>query len=399
MVYVISGVAFTGNKGASGMAEAIIQNLSARNPQNNFYIYTYYPCQDTKKNLYDNVTLIDATPIAVVMNVLFALWAVCCIFLKLPAFFYKKRSLIKAILRADYWLDTSGISFSDGREKYLIYNVLSLLPALILKCRIVKMPQALGPFKNKINRYCSSLVLPKMKLICARGAATCNYLKDLGLKNYSFYPDIAFSLKTSPLDKQNISSYIDLSYKQFIGLSPSQVVYRLCNKNGIDYLKILKDVTEKLIEKNYKVVVFAHSIRTQTKKTHNNDLPLIKKFAEMLEDHDHLCFVEKDHTAAELRELIGSFDLLIASRFHAVISAICTYTPVITLGWSHKYEEVLSEFGIGDYAVSYNDLCSGKLLALIDKTERAKHEIKLRIKNNLPKTKDKIEELYSVITQ
>ncbi|MHC4130734.1 MAG: polysaccharide pyruvyl transferase family protein [Planctomycetota bacterium] len=399
MVYIISGVAFTGNKGASGMAEAIIQNLSARNPKNHFYIYTYYPRQDAKLKLKNNVTLIDATPKAVMLNFFVALWAAFCIRIRLPDFLYKKHNLTKAILESDYWLDTSGISFADGREKYLIYNVLSILPAIILKCRIIKMPQALGPFNNRINRYCSSLVLPKMELICARGLTTCNHLKELNLNNYLLFPDIAFSLQTSLEDKQAISGYIGPSHKRMIGLSPSQVVYRLCETKAFDYLQILKDVTEKLIDKDYKIIVFAHSIRTDTKKTHNNDLPLLEHLAKMLPKHDNVSFVQKDHTAAELRELIGSLDLLIASRFHALISAICTCTPVITLGWSHKYEEVLNDFGISDYGMDYNDLCSEKLLALIDKAEREKKEIILRIKDNLEQKKNEIEELYSLISQ
>lgn len=207
MVYVISGVAFTGNKGASGMAEAIIQNLSSYDPDNRFYVYTYCPRQDAKVNLYDNVTILGATPKAVVINFFLALWSTLCIFLKLPGFFYKKHRLTNAILESDYWLDTSGISFVDGREKFLIYNILSIWPAL------------------------------------------------------------------------------------------------------------------------------------------------------------------------------------------------CTSTLVITLGWSHKYDEVLEQFGINDYSVNYNEICEEKLLALVEKAQGARDGIVLRIKNNLPQVKEQLKQLYSSISE
>src|SRR5690606_10814811 len=34
-------------------------------------------------------------------------------------------------------------------------------------------------------------------------------------------------------------------------------------------------------------------------------------------------------------------------------------TPLLVIGWSHKYAEVLAPFGLADYAMAYADLESG----------------------------------------
>ena len=127
-------------------------------------------------------------------------------------------------------------------------------------------------------------------------------------------------------------------------------------------------------------------------------MPLLIQLAQILGKNDDIRIVDKDLTASQLRELIGSFDTLIASRFHALISAICTSTPVITLGWSHKYDEVLEEFGISDYSVKYNEISEGKLLALVEKAQVARDDIALRIENHLPQVKEQLKKLYSSIS-
>jgi polysaccharide pyruvyl transferase WcaK-like protein len=398
MNYIISGAAFSGNKGASGMAEAIIQNLSARSPGCNFNLYTYYPRADERLNRYDNVRLLDGSPHAVVFNLVFALWAKFCILLRLPGCFYKRHGLVRAILEADYWLDASGISFADGREKFLIYNVMSIFPALLLGCRIVKMPQALGPFEGKVNRFFASFVLPRLELVCSRGEVTSGYLEGLGLQNYCYYPDAAFSLISGEGEREAAGRYVEFVDKRIVGVSPSQVVYGLCEKMGIDYLGVMSEVVDELAGRGYGVVVFAHSVRVCSVKRHNNDLPVLKDFRRRV-GRDDVSFVEDELSAGELRELIGMFELLVGSRFHALISAICKRTPVVTIGWSHKYEEVLAEFGISDYVIDHKDLSVEGIMRLVDMAFEESGFIKGNIEGKLGGVAARLDELYGRLSE
>lgn len=399
MRYIISGVAFTGNKGASGMATAIIQNLTEADPDNRFHVMTYYPVADSRLPLAANITLLSATPPAVVLNCIAACWAAFCRVLRLPECLYIKNKTVQAIVQADYWLDTSGISFVDGREKFLIYNVMSILPALLLKCPVVKMPQALGPFNGKINRLAARCILPRLKFICARGRKTYEHLETLSLKNYESYPDIAFSLKTSDADKQAAQKIMTASDKKIVGISPSQVVFKLCQKKKIPYFKLLKETVEKLLHEDYQVVIFAHSSRPDTEKRHNNDLPLLNEFSETLPPHPNLQVITEELSAAELRELIRIFDVLLGSRFHALVSAIATLTPAVMLGWSHKYAEVLEDFEMGQYSIDFADADSEKLTALIHQIEADKDKIIDNIKKSLPSIHDRMKALYAQLSQ
>ena len=61
------------------------------------------------------------------------------------------------------------------------------------------------------------------------------------------------------------------------------------------------------------------------------------------------CFVPNEYLSAEaVWSLTGCFDLLLASRFHALVFGFSQGVPAAALGWSHKYEELFSLFGWKD---------------------------------------------------
>ena len=367
MNYIISGVALSGNKGASGMADALMQNLAIINPDNKFFVFSYYPKTDRQQTSPENCQIIDGSPKMVVILFFLSLWAVFCRLLHLPKSFYRCNSVMKAVIDCDYWLDASGISFVDGREKFLIYNVLSLMPALTTATPVIKVAQAMGPFNGFINQLFARLILPRLKMICARGSQTKAYLDTLCLDNVKEYSDIAFSLHSDTPPSKRVAEILNQAPAPVIGISPSQVVWQLCQKQQLDYLEILKECAVKLLDAGFFVVVFPHSARLGSEKTHNNDLPLINRFASMLPgDNANLRVVRDELSALELRHLIGGMQLLIASRFHAIISAMATGVPSIVIGWSHKYTEVLAPFELNDFVLNYGELSAKSVL---DKVE------------------------------
>lgn len=173
------------------------------------------------------------------------------------------------------------------------------------------------------------------------------------------------------------------------------MMYGLCEKKHIDYLALLASHIEMLFEQGNEIIIFPHSVRINTQSTHNNDLPVIEKLIKIIPSHIQFTLVEKDLSAAELRALIEGCDLLVASRFHALISALAVKTPVLVLGWSHKYREVLKQFGLERYALTFDNMEIKKLNNLYSLMKDKEKEIKLDVEKALGVTVEQCQEFYS----
>ncbi len=378
--YFITGTAFTGNKGASGMATALIQNLQGAD--RNFIVMSYYPASDANRPLPVACELADGSPAGVVKLFFPSLWALCCRALHLPGALWKHGLLKRLAEPESCVLDASGISFVDGREKFLIFNILTLFPALAAGTRIVKVAQAMGPFEHKLNRLCAKTVLPHLDWVVARGDQTRAFLEELHLRKVRIeqFSDIAFSLRCTPEDARAATKILEhAAGRKIAGISPSQVVWKLCESKGIDYLAVMREVTEALLADGYYCVVFPHSARENTGKTHNNDLILLKRFHAMLPENPSLLKLEAELEAGVLRELIGRFEFLVASRFHAIISAMATGVPAVVIGWSHKYQEVLAPFELAEFVLGYEDLTAAAVLDKVRKAAAERETLSTRI--------------------
>jgi polysaccharide pyruvyl transferase WcaK-like protein len=167
----IIGSALSGNKGAAAMLESAIQTLDERVPGVQFTLLSMYPEEDSRQNSHPALEIVPASPrqLGVTINLLGLIYRV------LPPsrrLLVRRSRAIRALVQSQVLLDQGGITFTDGREKFLLYNVASILPALFVRTPVVKCAQAIGPFTHPLNRAAARLFLPRMRTIVTRGAIT-----------------------------------------------------------------------------------------------------------------------------------------------------------------------------------------------------------------------------------
>ncbi|HMS23220.1 MAG TPA: polysaccharide pyruvyl transferase family protein [Candidatus Saccharibacteria bacterium] len=393
MKYVIGGsAAFYGNKGAAAMLEASVQSITAKDQKAEFTLFSLYPEKDRKQNTYKNLSVLSTKPVylALVVNPL-ALLHKILIPLR-PVI--RKNNHIKALYDCDVYLDEPGISFVDGREKFLIFNVASILPPILMNKKIVKCAQAMGPFNNPINRFFSKLLLPRITHIMARGSQTKKYLQVLNLTNVTPASDYAFLLKISEQEKkvaQKILTKAKLSpslNKNYLVICPSRVVEKKCDKLGVDYAGVIADFLNAKNLENQKFIIMAHAAREGSEKPHNNDLPLCKKIFELVDDKNKTVFFNQEISAQAQRYIISTVSACLVSRFHAMIASLSVGVPVGVIGWSHKYKEILSQFGLEKYAIDLKNLNEKSLGKIYEMTKKDNEKIKSSIKNNIESVKN-----------
>lgn len=386
MKYVLIGSHLDGNKGAASMLEAAVQTLRSADPTASFSLLSVYPEGDRALNEYESLDVLraDALYLGVVINSLALLYR-----LLPPLRRLLRRNLqIRAIAEADVFLDQGGITFVDGREIFLLYNLASILPALFIGTPVVKCSQAMGPFKGRLNRLCAKSVLPRIERILARGERSRQHLNELGLSNVDLVADYAFALDVTQLAAAEAQKALDgtgFSRESVnIGVFPSEVMRKKLAADGLSYEKLMVELIEKItLEFEACVYLIPHSIR-RTEKRHNNDIPVCDDIYAALKDKSSCVYLKEITSAQQIRYAIGKMDCVVVARFHAMVSALATATPVFVTGWSHKYQEVLDMFNLSHSALHESDLSLDAAMRGIREMVERKEIIRAQISSALP---------------
>jgi polysaccharide pyruvyl transferase WcaK-like protein len=146
------------------------------------------------------------------------------------------------------------------------------------------------------------------------------------------------------------------------------------------------------VGQGHHILLFPNAVRARhMDRLRNNDLPVIRDVIHRLaangDDLSRLTGIDCDINTRSIKRLIQACDLVLVSRFHAMIAALCEAVPVIVLGWSHKYLEVMEPFGMADKVFDYQAFSSVELTEMVTDTLARRTEISARIESNLPEIK------------
>jgi len=386
----IIGVTLSGNKGAASMLQSGVESISRLMKDARFGVLSIYPADDRKANRDERVEIISAKPVALLIAVPLAFLWWLLVRLRLPPGPLRRNRILATLHRSALLIDMGGITFSDGRGIVLAYNVACILPALLVGKPVMKYAQALGPFRTFLNRRLAKLLLPRLAVIAARGEITQGHLYELGLTNVVLCADAAFALDdasaTIALEANLATQALDrFEGKKLVGIAASSVVRAYCQRRGIDYCQVLADFADRITASGrYGVWLIAHAVHPSKKGGRTSDVNTCQTIYDLMENKSHCQLVLKDHPPTTLRAIIGNCDYFIASRFHAMVSALAKGVPVLVTAWSHKYREVLAMFDLEDWAVGYHGLTTASLLERFEALAGNEDQVRARIARYLP---------------
>ena len=398
---IIAGTLY-GNRGAQAMTETVIGKVREHDPAATFTIFSYYPSADRRLCTDPQVAVHSATPKALVLR-LFPLALLFGLLRRIvgSGVLRLAPSDIRRLAESTALVDVAGVSFIDGREKFLPFNVLTLFPAWALRVPIVKLPQAVGPFGHPVNRLAARLVLPRVRVLWARGARTKEHLARSGIRGlrYAQADDIAFAHRSEYSLTDECGPEIDAllgtivrrratdGVRGVVGVCPSSVVAVKSRAEGGRYEPVLADLVRDLAEAGYQVVLFPNATRAEdTSGERNNDLPVIRRVLSAVGAVEGPApfAVDLDVNATAVKQVIAACDAVLVSRFHAMVGALALGVPVVVLGWSHKYAEVMARFGLEEKVTDYKRLSGNDLRVAVEKTVTDRERVTEAIRNGLP---------------
>ena len=369
----ITAASYSGNKGAAAMLQSSLGQLwDIYGERLNVRLMSVYPSSDKEQVPFDFVEVVSQKPeqlvfLAFPLAILYRLFKWIAPVKKLIS----QNRIIRSYIKTDLVIDEAGISFVDERGFVMnTYAFICMAVPLLVGTPVVKYSQALGSFNNPWNRFLAKWILPKIKLICARGQITDDNLRSIGIKkNVKICADGAFTMRDDPETTKLVDKETETSSfwkEKVIGVSVSSVVDKKCRSMGIDYRNVMTEFINYLTSSGLNVMIIANAARIDSSKPRNNDLMVCDDVYERVDNKERVLWIHKEMTPEEIREYIGRCECIVASRFHAMIGALQRKVPVLLVGWSHKYQEVLDMFGIGRYANDFSTLDTGNFIKTFD---------------------------------
>jgi colanic acid/amylovoran biosynthesis protein len=387
------GAALSANKCAAAMLRTVVEVLPEHLGPCRFAVLSTYPDADGPRADQASTRVVPLRPVELVFPVLPLLllgWLVRRLGGSDRAVAW--HPAVRALTTADVVVDLAGVSFVDGRGMPILgYNVLMTGAGLLSGTPVVKCAQALGPFRGRLNRLAARLVLPRVATVVARGERTRTHLDDLGLSNVDEAADLAFLLPVGEDDRTAARAALRAVGVEghYVTVVPSAVVEGYAAARGLDYPQLLARSCERLAaDTGGPVVVLAHSARPGAPASRMNDLPLVRAIGDHARDPRVVALAE-DLEPAVLRSIIGAGEVCVTSRFHAMVAALAETVPVLVVGWSHKYGEVLHDVGLDGWALTYDELTPETLDARLGALLAEREAIIRTLRTNLPRVIDR----------
>ena len=395
------GAAFSANKGAASMVQAVVDTLPARLGKCEIDVLTTYPVEDRAQEPGDPVRIVSLQPRQLVFPVL-PIALLAWVVRRLGGSdkgIARRHPATRSLAEADVVLDLAGISFAHGRGfPILVYNVLMTGVPLLLGATVIKCSQAIGPFRGGLNRRAARFILPRLEAVLTRGARTHEHALSLGLTNAHRADDLAFLMQLPEEAVREAKELLDRVNRPFIIVAPSSVVRRYCSEHDLDYVDMLSTFVRRCRETHdVDVVILPHSARPGMPESRMNDLPVCRDLHAAVGEDAGVHLVDRNLGPTQLRALIAEASSLVTSRFHAMISALATTTPVLVVGWSHKYEEVLDEFEQSQHALSYDEFTAEELEARFERLWNDRDDVVEAISRALPPARERAERNLEVV--
>jgi polysaccharide pyruvyl transferase WcaK-like protein len=222
--------------------------------------------------------------------------------------------------------------------------------------RVVLMPQSWGPFRNPIVRDYVARLVRLADLVFARERESLAHLAELpgvDVSRIVLAPDIAFHFRSDPPEVGDgllARHGLARGDRPLVGITPNmRIVERTQGQGEANaYLQSLIGLGRWFLDHTDAGLVLIPHEFTPGRA---NDPELCASVAAALNAPGRIMCLAEPVPAASIKSLIARLDFVIASRYHSLVAAISTRTPVAVIGWSHKYDELMERAGLADWVL------------------------------------------------
>lgn len=216
--------------------------------------------------------------------------------------------------------------------------------------RVVLLPQAVGPFNDTGMAAAWRRVVDLSEIVFVRDSVSLQYSEDaIGVQEKIMQaPDFTNLLKVElPVELEPWSG------RAFLIPNRKMISESVSLESYLDFLEL---ALKALRERGTEPVALIHEGA--------DDRALIEQLNRRVSPQVEILEVE---SAIHTKAVISRAQLIIASRFHGIVSALSSGVPALSAGWSHKYAELTRDYDCESHLVDMSkpDTWGGKISAFL----------------------------------
>jgi polysaccharide pyruvyl transferase WcaK-like protein len=351
------------NLGDMAIMSSIMESLSKRMPNAEFYVPTIKP-EWVRKHYGDryNVKAVNVMP-----------WTLSLRLLGLPT--------LICLAKSDVALICDGIIFGkklfNPAFNYLITLVFLVPLARLLGCKMVCYSTGIGPFQSAISRLFAKWTIQGCDLVMMRERDSEKLTKDIGVtKPVELTGDAAF---INPVSDDKVA----VSIMRELGLDPEKPTMAI---NATAYLDTWLNPNERLSDPKGLLKTIAEGVQQAQKQVTDSFQPLIvcthpmdeatcRELAEMC---GAKVLTNSTYLSHDIQAVIRKCGILVGMRFHSIVLASSVETPVVGLIYAPKVRGYLKLLQCEEFSLELASLTPQYLAQKLSEAWNARKELQER---------------------
>jgi len=242
----------------------------------------------------------------------------------------------------DVILDVSGFGYGDywGLKKLKRRLANPLRHWKRGRRRAILLPQALGPFTGDGMRQAFATVLDRADLVFVRDRTSLGYVEAVcrASPNVRLAPDFTNLLHPA------LPSHLAPLAGSSIVIPNQKLVAAHDQATRQSYLTFMRLAIELLARDGGRVQFLIHEgvgdrqLAEEVNASLAAPVPILDETSPLT-----------------TKAIIAAAHVVVSSRFHGLVSALSAGVPALACGWSHKYSELMADYGCSEYLVDLND--------------------------------------------
>lgn len=245
-------------------------------------------------------------------------------------------------------------------------KLFDFMVALALGRPLVLFTQSLGPFDSGRRRWLLRRVLSRATLILVRDERSLGYLRSLGVPadRIRVCADAAFALSRRA-ESEHRRAPASNGLRIAVSVRDWPHFRRVGSQQGMaQFADAMGALVQMLVEKFGADVTFLSTCQGISEYW-TDDSRLARAIEERLSGaaRSRVRVDARFHTPEALRDRYGEYDVVIATRMHAAILALCGGTPVMPLAYEFKTAELFGRLGFAGMVPSIESVDGPTLCA------------------------------------